>query len=52
MKELKIFEQNKHTKYYIDNLGNTYSQAGAKYNMPYSTVAHFIKGSRGVKNEN
>lgn len=32
--------------------GMTYSQAGEKYNMPYSTVAHFIRGSRGVKNEN
>lgn len=26
--------------------GMTYSEAGEKYNMPYSTVAHLIRGSR------
>lgn len=32
--------------------GYTYRQAGAQVGMPYSTVAHFMRGSRGVKNEN
>lgn len=32
--------------------GATYTEAGKQYNMPYSTVAHFMRGSRGVKNEN
>lgn len=26
--------------------GQTYKNAGAKYNMPYSTVAHLVRGSR------
>lgn len=32
--------------------GATYKEAGRQYGMPYSTVAHFMRGSRGVKNEN
>lgn len=32
--------------------GMSYSKAGKTENMPYSTVAHFMRGSRGVRYEN
>lgn len=37
---LKVFE------------GLSYTKAGKTEYMPYSIVAHFMRGSRGIRNEN
>ena len=58
LKPLKKGDYQKYTQAQYDMVhklirdGWSYKQAGDEVGMPYSTVAHFMRGSRGVKNEN